>query len=108
MVRRLRPIEVGKAGEEQVRRKVRELKVLDVVATRDVATVGIRSKGGIGTGKEKGEVVGGDEDGEVPGERHDAIDHGWNPHQQGDGDLPGAKLTKLNKAFIVVHNEQHK
>ena len=107
VVRGVRSVEVGKAGEEQVPREVRELEVLDVVAPRDVATVGVWSKGGVGAGKEEDEIIGDNEDGEVPGEQQDSVDHHWNPQYQGGGDLPGAKLTQLHKAFIIVHNVQH-
>ena len=44
----------------------------------------------------------------VPGERHDAVDHHRNPHQKGDGDLPGTKLAQLLKAVIVIHNLSQK
>ena len=108
MVRRFRSVEVGKAGEEKVRRKVRELKVLVVVAARDVATIGIWTKGGVGAGKEEDEILGGDKDDEVPGEQHHAVDHHWNPQYQVGGDLPGTKLTQLLEAFIVIHNLSHK
>ena len=107
MVGRFRSVEVGKAGEEKVRRKVRELKVLVVVAARDVATIGIWTKGGVGAGKEEDEILGGDKDDEVPGEQHHAVDHHWNPQYQVGGDLPGTKLTQLHKAFIIVHDWQH-
>ena len=50
---------------------------------------------------------GDNEDGEVPGEQQDSVDHHWNPQYQGGGDLPGAKLTQLHKAFIIVHDWQH-
>ena len=73
-----------------------ECEVLLVLAARDIAPVGRWFEGGVGAGKDEGEILdldGGDDDDDVPGERHDAINHCRNPHQQGDGDLPGTKLT---------------
>ena len=102
MVRRVRSVEVGKAGEEQLGGEVVECEVLLVVTARDVAAVGRWFKGGVGAGNE-GDILGGDDD-EVPGERHDAVNHWRKPAEQGDGDLPGSKLTQLLKACIVIHN----
>ena len=56
MVRRLRPIEVGKAGEEQLWSEVVECEVLLVLAARDIAPVGRWFKSGVGAGNE-GEIV---------------------------------------------------
>ena len=110
-VRRVRSAEVGKAGEEQLGGEVLEGEALLLLATRDVAPVGRWCKGGVGAGMEVevGEILEpGIDDVDVPGERHDAV-HQWrNPHQQGDGHLPGPKLTKLHKAVIVIHNLSHK
>ena len=109
MVRGVRSVEVGKAGEEQLGGEVRECEVLLLLTARDVAPVGRWFKGGVGAGNE-GEILdlGGDDNVFVPGERHDAVDHHRNPHQQGDGDLPGTKLAQLLKAVIVIHNLSQK
>ena len=108
MVRRVGSVEVGKAGEKQLGGEVVECEVLLVVTARDVAAVGMWFKGGVGAVNE-GEILdpGGDDD-EVQGERHDAVDHWRKPAQQGDGDLPGPKLTQLLKACIVIHNSSDK
>ena len=105
MVRRVRSVEVGKAGEKQLGGEVVECEVLLVITARDVTAVGRWFKGGVGAGNE-GDILdpGGDDDDEVPGERHDAVDHWRKPAEQGDGDLPGSKLTQLLKACIVIHN----
>ena len=106
MVRGVRSVEVGQAGEEQLRGEVVEREVLQVLlAVRDVAPVGRWGKGGVGA-ENKGNILepGGRGDDVVPGEGHHAVDHWRNPHQQGDGDLPETKLTQLLEAFVVIHN----
>ena len=52
MVRRVRPVEVGKAGEEQLGGEVVKGEVLLLIAARDVAPVGRWCKGGVGAGIE--------------------------------------------------------